>query len=610
MYQLQLDCTSKQSFDAALNELDERLSASSYSACLFHVFSASVDPLAASETCAVLQKRFPNIPYICSTTSGNLVDGTFTRDGAPVSVAVSVFEDPDTKLEVVQLPLDYETQNETVRTLLGLIEEKPWIKAIEVLTTINDANIVSFCKELNSMPPHIAYFGGGAIDPETDFANVTVASSAGKPTNHGIVFVLYGGENFHALTIAVHGWRPLGMPFHITRAERSTLYELNNKPAYEVYNNYLKIAEDDDFSWNGLLFPIAIDYDGVQILRTPASVNPDGSLVLPADISDEHHDCRIAYGDPATILHGVEQTAQKLQAFRPQGILCFSCAARLVYWGDSFVNRETLPFQSIAPTTGFFTGGEFIRHGGHIIQHNVTLVLTALREGNGDSDLSPERLTPVKVDSSGFDRQLAIINRMASFIGAASDELQDAYKNMEIMARTDGLTGLLDRREIERLIGKACKGESLSANKPPRSSEKLGEPALIMLDLDDFKHVNDKFGHEIGDEVLRMLAKTMRRIEADSDTEILVGRWGGEEFMLLLPYASLKESAAIAENLRAEFASLAIPEIGRCTMSLGVAKALPGESLNSLCSRVDDALYRAKTSGKNCVALSEIEPSC
>ena len=80
--------------------------------------------------------------------------------------------------------------------------------------------------------------------------------------------------------------------------------------------------------------------------------------------------------------------------------------------------------------------------------------------------------------------------------------------------------------------------------------------------------------------------------------------------MLLLPYASLKESAAIAENLRAEFASLAIPEIGRCTMSLGVAKALPGESLNSLCSRVDDALYRAKTSGKNCVALSEIEPSC
>ena len=605
MYQMQLDCTSKQSLEIALDGFEKRLSASPHSACLFHVFSASTDPLAASETCALLQKRFPEIPFVSSTTNANLVDGAFTRSDAPVSVAVNVFEDPGTKLEVIQLPLDYETQNETVSTLLDLVEERPWIKAIEVLTTVNDANIVSLCKELSNMPPHIAYFGGGAIDPQPDFANVTVASSSGEPTNHGIAFVLYGGENFHAFTIAVHGWRPLGMPFHITRAERSTLYELNGEPAYEVYNHYLKIAEDDDFSWNGLLFPIAIDHGGVQILRTPASVNPDGSLVLPADISDEHHDCRIAYGDPATILSGIEETARKLQAFQPQGILCFSCAARLLYWGDDFVNRETLPFQSIAPTTGFFTGGEFIRHEGNIIQHNVTLALGALREGDVDNDLSSEHLAPVKVDSSGFDRQLAIINRMASFIGAASDELQDAYKNMEVMARTDGLTGLADRREIERLIDKAFKEEQLIANTPRKSSGEPGEPALIMLDLDDFKHVNDRFGHETGDEVLRLLAKTMRRLETDSDTELHFGRWGGEEFMVLLPYADLKESAAIAEVLRSEFANLDIPGIGHCTMSLGVAKALPGESLDSLCSRVDDALYRAKASGKNCVALSE-----
>ena len=604
MYQMQLDCTSERSLDVALGELEERLSKSPHSACLFHVFSASTDPLAATETCALLQKRFPEIPYISSTTNGNLVDGAFVCDGAPVSVAASVFEDPNTKLEVVQLPLDYETQNETARTLLGLIEEKPWVKAVEMLTTIHDANIVSFCQKLNSMPSHIAYFGGGAIDPEADFANVSVASSVGEPTDHGVVFVLYGGENFHAFTVAVHGWRSLGMPFHITRAERSTLYELNGKPAYEVYNHYLKIAEDDDFSWNGLLFPIAIDYGGVHILRTPASVNPDGSLVFPADVSDEYHDCRIAYGDAATILHGVQQTAQKLQAFRPQGILCFSCASRLVYWGDSFVNRETLPFQSIAPTVGFFTGGEFIRQGGRIIQHNVTLVLAALREGDANTGPSSEQLPPVKVDFSGFDRQFTIIHRMASFIGVASEELQDAYENMEVMARTDGLTGLSNRREIERLIEKAFKGEPLGTNAPPGSSGKPGEPALIMLDLDDFKHINDRFGHEIGDEVLRLLAQMVRRFEMESDTELVAGRWGGEEFMVLLPGADLAESAAIAEDLRVEFASLDIPEVGHCTMSLGVGKAQPGESFDSLCSRVDDALYRAKAAGKNCVVLS------
>ena len=119
----------------------------------------------------------------------------------------------------------------------------------------------------------------------------------------------------------------------------------------------------------------------MDILRAPIDSDDDGALIMTADIA-ENVQARIAYGDPSTILESVYNAAVSFQDFIPDTFNVFSCAARRTFWGDDEVGNETEPFQSLAPTSGFYTSGEFLRNGDYVNQHNVTLVIEAQREGD------------------------------------------------------------------------------------------------------------------------------------------------------------------------------------------------------------------------------------
>jgi diguanylate cyclase (GGDEF)-like protein/PAS domain S-box-containing protein len=129
--------------------------------------------------------------------------------------------------------------------------------------------------------------------------------------------------------------------------------------------------------------------------------------------------------------------------------------------------------------------------------------------------------------------------------------------------------------------------------------------AVLFLDVDRFKEVNDRFGHDVGDQVLRMVATTLRNSVRLSD---VVCRWGGEEFVVLLMNPHPGEAKTVAERIRAlvESSSLSV-ERGRLTVtvSVGVAEARAGDAVNTLLRRADEALYRAKAAGRNQVYLAE-----
>lgn len=122
--------------------------------------------------------------------------------------------------------------------------------------------------------------------------------------------------------------------------------------------------------------------------------------------------------------------------------------------------------------------------------------------------------------------------------------------------------------------------------------------SLIIIDIDSFKKVNDTYGHNIGDKALVQLSnallKTLRNID-------IVCRWGGEEFMVLLPTADLEASMLLANKIRTFVSNINIDIIGNITVSCGVSQVRSGESMEEAISRADKALYLAKKSGKNCV---------
>ncbi len=175
-------------------------------------------------------------------------------------------------------------------------------------------------------------------------------------------------------------------------------------------------------------------------------------------------------------------------------------------------------------------------------------------------------------------------------------ELSAAYTRMEELALRDGLTGLLNRRALQE---RAKAG--LSKARRRRTSF-----ALAMIDIDHFKMVNDTHGHVAGDRVLSHVARVLSEGVRESDD---VGRWGGEEFLVLLPESTLAEAEAAAERLLERVEASACDVDGRSlrvTVSIGLAMADAGRveptGLDDLIRVADDALYRAKAQGRNRVA--------
>ena len=154
----------------------------------------------------------------------------------------------------------------------------------------------------------------------------------------------------------------------------------------------------------------------------------------------------------------------------------------------------------------------------------------------------------------------------------------------------DALTNIANRRAADRAIEL-----SLIA------SERTQTPACIaLIDVDHFKRVNDRFGHSAGDDVLKGIAACLCRVARSSD---VVARWGGEEFVAVLP-VPLEGALTFCERVRKSIEASEFPEIGRVTVSIGVAQLEPGESAQSVLQRADRCLYDAKAAGRNRVRSS------
>jgi diguanylate cyclase (GGDEF)-like protein len=214
----------------------------------------------------------------------------------------------------------------------------------------------------------------------------------------------------------------------------------------------------------------------------------------------------------------------------------------------------------------------------------LDLPISAGRESYGMLVLVGEAFTP---------EQRMSASSLASHAAIALENAR-LHRIVERQALVDGLTGIANRRHCE---------EALTAE--ISRSDRLAAPlTLVLADLDDFKAINDAHGHATGDDVLREFAAVLRATVRDSD---LAGRWGGEEFMLLLPGADAVGAAQLADRVRASLAERSFlgsdGAVFSVTCSFGVAQHTPGTDDRELFAAADRALYRAKREGKNRVEL-------
>ena len=180
---------------------------------------------------------------------------------------------------------------------------------------------------------------------------------------------------------------------------------------------------------------------------------------------------------------------------------------------------------------------------------------------------------------------------------ARLSELRTDLASAQREANTDSLTRIANRRCFDRELHLAA--EHAQAKQVPM--------CLLMADIDHFKAVNDRYGHQIGDQVLRLVAQVLTSCVKGRD---LAARYGGEEFAVILPQTSLDGARTLAEQIRRAVATHRIRfkasgrELGTVTLSVGCAQYRPGEPLSELIQRADEALYHAKRLGRNRVAVA------
>jgi diguanylate cyclase len=281
---------------------------------------------------------------------------------------------------------------------------------------------------------------------------------------------------------------------------------------------------------------------------------------------------------------------------------------------DTSINHE-LYATYIAASSGSSTSGDFPEQLRDVIASAKQFLATAI----SDNRTQIEALGEVSSQFNAASDPRPIIEKLVAELAAATtrasaleenfhetskelDTIRDSLKAAEQRSNTDALTGLANRRSLEEFFRSA-----------QITAMETGDPlSVMMIDVDHFKKFNDTYGHQVGDQVLRLVAKVLQENVRDVD---LAARYGGEELIAVLPGANLDVCAGVAERVRRRISEARLTrratgqEIARVTVSMGVAQFRLAESAEATIERCDRALYQAKRLGRN-RTVTETDVDC
>lgn len=188
----------------------------------------------------------------------------------------------------------------------------------------------------------------------------------------------------------------------------------------------------------------------------------------------------------------------------------------------------------------------------------------------------------------------ALVKQRTEQLAAANTALEIEKENLKTLSSTDHLTGLSNRHHFEAVF----------AEHTPAIARRKISDALILIDIDHFKKINDTHGHVLGDVVIKSVASCIKKNSRISDITV---RWGGDELIIYAPRTTLKQATQLAEKVRHQINAIHVAGVGNITISAGVAVLHSGDNLSQLLQRADQALYQAKQAGRNSVYAAVLD---
>ncbi len=557
---------------------------------LVQVYSSQTDKNYIERIIKTVKDKMPAAILVGTTTAGEIAQGSLITGSIVISISIFDYSE----VYPIALPCSSGSESEMGQRLIQKIAETGLDAAgVLLFATTLSINMSNFIKGMTQEGTGFPVFGGGA--GVYNRADKSFLFCGEQFMNQGVVAVVFAGRNLQIYARSYLGWKPLGKEMTITDADGILVKTVDDICAFDIYHRYLNIPNDEEFFNNVLEFPFLLERDGETVVRVPSSVDEHNGIYFISEL-DTGEKCRIGYGDPEIIVRDSSAVQKHMSDFDPDAIFLYSCICRR-FLMQSDVNFETQPYEAIAPTAGFYTYGEFYGHEDKIQFLNSSIVIVGMREdGQDKSKVNRQRTVSPQIpcESDPYsNKHNRIVSRLLYFIKAVTSELEQANEELTRLSTTDKLTQINNRLMLDDIM----------QSEIGRSERYQRGFSIILMDIDNFKHVNDNYGHITGDEVLISMANILKENVRNNDA---VGRWGGDEFLIVLLETDTDKASLVAEKIRTiiNSAVFSVPE--RLSCSFGAASYREGDTKDRLLARADKALYEAKNSGRNKIVFRSL----
>lgn len=554
------------------------------SGVLMQLYNPRLD-IDEEECVRTLNTAFPKA-CITGITAANIAGEKYDISDYPVQLSVTYFK--ETSLVQYDFDMDETTSFVAGRKMHEYIESLKMVKCLQIFYTSLSIPVNTFISEFSHH--HLPVFGvkaGRSIRMKN-----TAHVYGRKVYANGFVVVVFLSDSLKLYMDNSLGWKAIGVEMVVTKTNGdNNIAEIDKKPAIDIYTKYLKVRPNQYFVENVCEFPLIIERAGFKIARVPAAYGEDGSIYFTSDVQKGDH-FRLAYATRDQLLSVTTQSAEDLEKFKPEAIYLFECGNRLRFLQKYYLleidQYKNLDIQ-LSVVTGF--AEVFVTADGIGGDLNSTLVAVGLKEDEKGADkiITSRLYTTPEEMTEDSNEEIPFVDRILAFLESTSHELDSRNKELGRIAYTDQLTRIYNRWELGKKID-----ECLELNRQ-------GKPyGLLFFDIDHFKRVNDTYGHDVGDTTLQAVANMVKdKLEPGHG----FGRWGGEEFVYLVPDVDEKGLFEFAESIRRTIDEICFLTVQHITISIGATMARYDDTVESFVKRADDAVYEAKETGRNKVVL-------
>ncbi len=560
---------------------------SNYADLLIQVFWGKQSLQEISSLQQQLQDLLPNAHVMGTTTAGGIFQGAVIEDA--VIISLTVFK----KVRLQTILINETSVTKDAKSLVQklFITENPAMLLCFLDASINSNNFINAINKLAPTTP----IAGGLAATKLRFEQ-TVIFDKSQICNHGIVATAcYGKLNIYQGVDSY--WQAIGPKFTVTKAVKNIIYEINNTTAIEFYRKYL--GKDTVNNYQLAIFaefPLMFETNQLMVARSCHKVLSNGGLLF-ADEIKQGQKVQFGLGSHYQALQDSFLQAKQLTKQPIETIFVYSCVARKLLLGE-LINYELQPLAELAPTNGFFTHGEIAYHNYKNSVFNQALTYVALAEETTSKKLTKKIAKQPSSLTLPQDFKSIILKSMVHLSTRLTLELENTKEKFQQLAEHDYLTGLLNRHA----------GMAILSKEIARGARLKTAFTVALLDLDNFKKINDSYGHNEGDEVLKYLAKSLTENLRQYDSII---RWGGEEFLIIFPSTSAKNVYNILAKVLKQFAQhnfkFVVGKKTNVTFSTGITTWCEHLTAIKLLKIVDDALYAAKSSGRNCLIIKNAD---